>query len=178
MTLPVDYEIVPLAERHCQGVIEIFNFYIAESYAAFPAEPVTETFFERFLEMSRGYPAMAVMAGDLVAGFGFLRPYHWAGTFSSTAEITYFLRPGHTRRGLGTTLLELLSQQAERQGIKVIIASLSSLNLASLAFHLKNGFAICGALKQVGQKFGQHFDVILMQKHLGGLEAGSENLPT
>jgi L-amino acid N-acyltransferase YncA len=175
MVQPVDYYIVPLSEHHCQGVIEIFNFYIAESYAAFPDKTVPETFFERFLEMSRGYPALAAMAGDTVAGFSFLRPYHWADTFSSTAEVTYFLRPEHTRRGLGTTLLELLCQQAEPQGIKVIIASTSSRNLASLAFHLKNGFEICGTLKQVGKKFGQHFDVVLMQKHLEGIEVGSEN---
>ena len=166
MIQPVDYDIVPLSERHGREVIEIFNFYIAQSYAAFPDKTVSESFFERFLEMFRGYPAMAAMADNIVAGFSFLRPYHWAATFSSTAEITYFLRPGHTRRGLGTALLELLCEQAEQQGIKIIVASLSSRNLASLAFHLKNGFEICGALKQVGKKFGQHFDVVLMQKHL------------
>jgi L-amino acid N-acyltransferase YncA len=166
MIQPSCYGIVPLSECHCQGVIEIFNHYIAESYAAFPDKPVTETFFQRFLEMSKGYPAVAAMAGDIVAGFSFLRPYHWAATFSSTAEITYFLRPEHTRRGLGTTILELLCKQAEPQGIKIIVASLSSRNLASLGFHLKNGFEICGVLKQAGEKFGQLFDVVLMQKHL------------
>jgi L-amino acid N-acyltransferase YncA len=175
MIQPMDYTIVPLSERHCQGVIEIFNFYITESHAAFPDKPVTEAFFRRFLEMSRGYPTAAAMAGDIVAGFGFLRPFHWAATFSHTAEITYFLRPEHTRRGLGTTLLELLCQQAYHQGLQVIIASLSSRNQASLAFHLKNGFEFCGSLKQVGKKFGQHFDVVLLQKHLRRSELSPEN---
>jgi L-amino acid N-acyltransferase YncA len=163
---PADHRIVPLSERHGQGVMEIFNFYITESHAAFPGKPVPEMFFNRFLEMSRGYPALAVMAEDIVVGFGFLRPYHWAETFARTAEITYFLRPEHTRRGLGATLLEHLCQQAGQQGIEVIVATLSSRNQSSLAFHLKNGFAICGTLKQVGKKFGQDFDVVLMQKRI------------
>jgi phosphinothricin acetyltransferase len=161
-----DYRIVPLSERHCQEAIEIFNFYITESHAAFPDKPVPEAFFIRFLEMSKGYPALAVMAADIVVGFSFLRPYHWAETFRRTAEITYFLRPEHTRQGLGSTLLEYLCQQAGQHGIEVIIASLSSRNLASLAFHLKNGFEICGTLRQVGKKFGQDFDVVLMQKKI------------
>jgi L-amino acid N-acyltransferase YncA len=171
---PADYRIVPLSERHGQGVMEIFNFYITESHAAFPDKPVPEAFFDRFLEMSRGYPALAVMADDIVVGFGFLRPYHWAETFGRTAEITYFLRPKHTRQGLGTTLLESLCQQAEQQAIEVIVASLSSRNLASLAFHLKNGFEICGTLKQVGKKFGQDFDVVIMQKQLTRTAVGLE----
>ncbi len=165
---PVDYSIVPLTQHHGPGVIEIFNYYITESHAAFPDKPVPQAFFQRFLEMSRGYPAAVVMSDDIVVGFGFLRPYHWADTFLRTAEITYFLHPEHTRRGLGTTLLELLCRQARQQGIAVIVASLSSRNLASLAFHLKNGFEICGTFKQVGQKFGQDFDVVLMQKKVTG----------
>jgi L-amino acid N-acyltransferase YncA len=171
---PADYRIVPLSERHGQGVMEIFNYYITESHAAFPDKPVPDAFFARFLEMSKGYPALAVMAGDIVVGFSFLRPYHWAETFSRTAEITYFLRLEHTRRGLGATLLEYLCQQAGQQGIEVIVVSLSSRNLASLAFHLKNGFEICGTLRQVGKKFGQDFDVVLMQKQIPRTEVGFE----
>ena len=171
---PADYRIMPLSEHHCRGVMEIFNFYITESHAAFPDKPVPQAFFERFLEMSRGYPAAAIMADDTVAGFGFLRPYHWAETFRRTAEITYFLRPEHTRQGLGTTLLNYLCQQAGPHGIEVIVASLSSRNLASRAFHVKNGFEICGILRRVGKKFGQDFDVVLMQKQItrSGVDLG------
>ena len=175
---PADYRIVPLSEHHARGVMEIFNYYITGSHAAFPDQPVPDTFFSRFLEMSKGYPALAVMADDIVVGFSFLRPYHWAGTFARTAEITYFLRPEHTRRGLGSTLLEYLCQQAGRQGIEVIVASLSSRNLASLAFHLKNGFEICGTLKKVGTKFGQDFDVVLMQRHITRNEVSLEGRTT
>jgi phosphinothricin acetyltransferase len=175
---PGDYQIVPLSERHCQGVMEIFNYYITESHAAFPDKPVPEVFFNRFLEMSKGYPALAVMTDDFVVGFSFLRPYHWAETFGRTAEITYFLRPEHTRRGLGAALLESLCQQAGQQGIEVIVASLSSRNLASLAFHLKNGFEICGTLKRVGRKLGQDFDVVLMQKQITRNEVSLEKRTT
>lgn len=175
---PAEYSIVPLSERHGRGVMEIFNFYITESHAAFPGKPVPESFFNRFLEMTRGYPALAVTAEDIVVGFSFLRPYHWAETFARTAEIAYFLRPEHTRRGLGATLLEHLCQQAGQQGIEVIVASLSSRNQASLAFHLKNGFEISGTLKQVGKKFGQDFDVVLMQKHISRTEIGFEKRTT
>ena len=60
----------------------------------------------------------------------------------------------------------------------MIVASFSSRNLASLAFHLKNGLGICSTLRQVGKKFGQNFDVVLMQKQIIRNEASPEKRTT
>ena len=60
-----------------------------------------DEFFDRVLKLSEGYPAAGVKndAGEVV-GFGFLRAFHAAGTFRRTAEVSYFLLPEHTGRGL------------------------------------------------------------------------------
>jgi phosphinothricin acetyltransferase len=113
--------------------------------------------------MTRGYPAIvAKAAAGKVAGFAFLRPYHFAETFKRTAEITYFLLPEHTRLGLGTAFLEELVKAARAMGIDSILASVSSLNQASLNFHLRHGFKECGRFPRVGRKFGEDFDVVYM----------------
>ncbi|HEY9073621.1 MAG TPA: GNAT family N-acetyltransferase, partial [Desulfobaccales bacterium] len=149
-------------------VIDIFNHFIRHSHAAFPADPVDYAFFDRFLEISRGYPSLVVKdAAQQVVGFAFLRPYHPAATFSRTAEITYFILPEHTRQGLGTAILELFVEQAGPLGIDTILASVSSKNPESLRFHLKNGFRECGRFVKVGRKFGEDVDVVWLQKRLG-----------
>jgi phosphinothricin acetyltransferase len=87
-------------------------------------------------------------------------------TFSRTAEVTYFIHPDHTGKGLGKLLLGFLEKGAVEKGITNILANISSLNPRSIEFHQKNGFIKCGRLRNVGKKNGQEFDTVWMQKRL------------
>jgi len=48
--------------------------------------------------------------------------------------------------------------------IKTLLASISSRNKESIAFHKKHGFIECGRFKDIGRKRGKPFDVVWMQK--------------
>jgi L-amino acid N-acyltransferase YncA len=162
----VSYEFEAMSEKHRQPVIDIFNYYIQNSQAAFPDAPVGYDFYDRFLRMTQGHPAIVVCDEAQIVGFAMLHPYHWATTFKRTAEITYFLMPDHTQRGLGTHILNEFIHQAQSMSMDTLLACISSLNLASIQFHQKHGFRECGRLARVGRKFEQDFDIVWMQKHL------------
>ena len=163
----MDYSLEPMEDSHRLPVIDIFNDYIRHSHAAFLAEPVDYTFFDHFLRLSRGYPAVAVRSAEQeVVGFAFLRPHFSQAAFKRAAEVTYFILPEHTRKGLGTTILELFVEQAGALGIDSILACVSSKNLESVRFHQKNGFREVGRFVKVGRKFGEDFDAIWLQKRL------------
>jgi phosphinothricin acetyltransferase len=51
-------------------------------------------------------------------------------------------------------------------GIVTVLASISSLNQSSLAFHKKNGFVECGRFVGIGRKMGTGFNVFWMQKKI------------
>ncbi|MDD5643570.1 MAG: N-acetyltransferase, partial [Syntrophales bacterium] len=90
----MDYSFEEMSTSHRQAVIDIFNYFIKHSYAAFPEKELGSDFFDRFLEMSPGYPKVVVKAPDQgVIGFGAMRPHHFADSFQRTAEISYFLLP-------------------------------------------------------------------------------------
>lgn len=157
----------PMTPSHGDAVVEIFNYYITNSFAAYREQPVPRPFFERLLQATEGYPAyVAVDEAKRVVGFAFLRPFRQADSLRRTAEITYFLAPEATRRGLGTALLNRLIEQAKLNGIDTLLADISSRNPASIAFHRKHGFHECGRFERVGRKHGQDFDIVWMQKHL------------
>lgn len=162
----MDYILETMSESHRQAVIDIFNYYIQNSYAAYPDQPVEYHFFDRFMEISQGYPTAVAKAAANVVGFGFLRPFHPASTFRRTAEVAYFIMPEHTRQGLGTAMLGYFTEQAQKLGIDSILASVSSHNPESLNFHVKKGFQECGRLPGVGRKFGRDVDVVWLQKRL------------
>lgn len=95
-----------------------------------------------------------------------LRTHNPMPTFSRTAEVTYFIHPDYTGKGLGKKLLGFLEKGAVEKGITNILANISSLNPRSIDFHKKNGFVECGRFKNVGRKKGQLFDTVWMQKVL------------
>jgi L-amino acid N-acyltransferase YncA len=164
----VEYRFEPMTEEHREAVVAIFNNYVTSSFAAYPDAPVPLGFFDKMLEMVKGYCAVVAVGDDgLVIGYGMLRPYHFASTLKRTAELTYFLKADCTRQGVGTAMLDFLIGEAKRLGIDNLTASVSSLNPASITFHLKNGFMECGRVRNAGTKLGRDFDVVLFQKRLG-----------
>jgi phosphinothricin acetyltransferase len=162
-----DYIFEKMSESHRAAVIDIFNYFIRHSYAAYFEEAVDYLFFDHFLKMSRGYPALVIKNdGQQAVGFGFMRPHHLADSFKRAAEVTYFILPEYTRKGLGTAMLDFFAEEARQRGIDSLLANISSRNEESIRFHLKNGFRECGRFLKVGRKFGEDFDVVWMQKIL------------
>ncbi len=161
------YKIIPLSSEDRESVMDIFNHYVENSFAAYPEKKFPYQFFDIFLQMSSGFPRGVIKdENDKTVGFGMLRSHNPMPTFSQTAEVTYFIHVDYTGKGLGKMLLGFLEQGAEEKGIKNILASISSLNPGSIRFHEKNGFVECGRFKQVGRKNGLDFDTVWMQKRV------------
>ena len=161
----MDYRLEPVSVKDGDQIIDIFNYYVENSFAAYPESKVSYEFFGSFLNLTQGYPFLVAKdMGGKIVGFGGLRPYSPLPTFSRAAEITNFISPEHTGIGIGQPIVDRLLDQAKRMGIVTILASISSLNQATLAFHKKNGFVECGRFVGIGQKMGQAFDVVWMQR--------------
>jgi phosphinothricin acetyltransferase len=155
-----------MGEGDREAVIDLFNYYIENSFAAYPDKKVPYGLFDQFLTLTEGYPAFTVRdeeSADRVVGFAFLRPYHPFREFQRAAEIAYFIEPGYTGRGVGSKILERIIGAAKRKGIDTILANVSSLNESSLRFHERHGFAECGRFRRVAKKKGQDLDAVWMQ---------------
>ncbi len=163
----MNYTFAPMTKAYRKPVIDIFNYFIENSFAAYPERVLSYDAFDHFRILSTGCPRVVVKAptGQII-GFAFLQHYHPASSLKKTAMITYFILPEHTRNGLGEKILERFISEAKSQGIVYILASISSLNQESIHFHLKNGFSECGRFVGIGEKFGKTFDMVWMQRQL------------
>lgn len=161
-------EFEPLSDSHRQAVMRIFNHYVVNGTAAFSDAELPESFYPQILERVKGYPAYSVVdrqAGEVV-GFCYLSAYKPVPTFRETATVTYFISPSHLGQGIGRICLGRLEEDAAKQGIRHIIAEISSENEQSMSFHASQGFVHAGRLKNVGFKLGRAFDIVYMQKEL------------
>ena len=161
------YSIHPVSDEDSESVMDIFNYYVENSFAAYPENRLPYEAFAMLLQMSKGYPSASIKDQDgKVVGFGMLRVHNPIPAFSQTAEVTYFIHPDHTGKGLGKMLLDSFERCAVEKGITNILACISSLNPGSVRFHRRNGFSECGRFRKVGKKKGQDFDTVWMQKIL------------
>jgi L-amino acid N-acyltransferase YncA len=141
----MEYSINPISDEDRESIMDIFNYYVDNSFAAYPVKKLPYQAFDMFLQMSDGFPTGSVRdQNGRIVGFGMLRSHNPMPTFSRTAEVTYFIHPDYTGNGLGKRLLDFLEKGAVEKGITNILASISSLNPGSIEFHRKNGFIECG----------------------------------
>lgn len=156
----------PLQERHRKGVIDVVNLYIATTTSAYPQQPLDYAQFDGYLDNAQRLCGFAVVDAGSVVGFCQLKPYRDMDTFDHTVELTYFLEPGSTGKGIGGLVLTRLIEEARARNKTQLLASISGENTVSLKFHAKHGFVESGRLRNIGHKFGRDFDVVLMQRRL------------
>jgi phosphinothricin acetyltransferase len=162
-----DYTIRKFSSGDKQAVTDIFNYFVENSYAAYPDKKVGLIFLEKLKEpvISDSFYVVETSKKKII-GFGLVKRHHTYEVFNRTAELTYFILPEHARRGLGSKLLTMLLDDAKKADVDALLAHISSLNEGSLIFHQKHGFMECGRFKRIGRKNGEDFDVIWMQRFI------------
>ena len=84
--------------EHQDEVIEIFNYYIKETTAAYRENIVEKDHFLNFLNVTKNYPGFAIKdAGNKITGFCMLKSHISLSTFSEVAEIMYFIHHEYLR---------------------------------------------------------------------------------
>ncbi|MGE5832707.1 MAG: N-acetyltransferase family protein [Methanomicrobiales archaeon] len=165
--MPEEFALTPIASSDREAVIDLFNYYIEHSFAAYPTERVPYEFFRMVEEVMKGFPTVAARdrKGTLI-GFAFLHPHNPMPTFAHTAEVTYFVKPECTGKGIGSRMLAFLEEGGRKRGISCLLASISSLNEGSIRFHTRHGFVECGRFREIGRKKGRYFDTVWMEKRI------------
>jgi L-amino acid N-acyltransferase YncA len=160
----VDYSIRLVNAHDWHAVTDVFNQFVDLSMAAYPEERVGSEFFASKHRVAPDYPFLVVEAAARVVGFAYLSPVHPVATMRRSAQLTYFILPEHTGKGLGERLLDLLLDRGREMGVDNFMAHISSLNEGSIRFHRRHGFSECGRFRRVGSKHGRDFDMVWMQR--------------
>jgi L-amino acid N-acyltransferase len=153
--------------RDAAAIREIYNAEVRESTVTFDLVP--RSLEEQLLwidEHSGGYPAIVCTNDDVVAGFASLTPYRPRPAYAPTVEDSVYVHRAYRGQGIGQRLLADLVELARSHGFHSLIGRIVGGHEASIALHLKCGFTEIGCEREVGRKFGQWLDVVLMQRML------------
>ncbi|ABD69134.1 GCN5-related N-acetyltransferase [Rhodoferax ferrireducens T118] len=118
--------------------------------------------------LAKGLPYLVAAKGDQVMGFAYCNWFKPRPAYRFSAEDSIYLADEAIGQGLGRALLAELMAQAEKAGVRKLIAVIGdSANHGSIGVHRSAGFSMVGVLKSCGWKFDQWLDVVMMDKALG-----------
>ena len=120
--------------------------------------------------LSKGLPYLvaADTRSGRVLGFAYCTWFKPRPAYRFSAEDSVYIAADAHGKGLGRALLAELAAQAQRIGVRKLIAVIGdSANLGSICVHRSVGFTDVGVLKACGWKFDKWLDVVMMEKPLG-----------
>jgi len=165
---PTTPAIRPAEPADSAAVAAIYNHYVAETVITFEEEPVTSGEMARRIQdvQSALLPWLVAEENGRVAGYAYATPWKTRSAYRFSVEITVYLAPGRTGRGLGSLLYSHLFSALQTRGIHAVIGGVALPNQASVALHEKFGFTKVAQFSQVGFKFNQWIDVGYWQRIL------------
>jgi phosphinothricin acetyltransferase len=147
------------------AICAVANPFVHDTLVTFTTEERVPEAVARALE-SGATICLLAEEGDEAIGFASFSGFRNGPGYAATKEHTILLSPRGRRRGIGRALMAALEDEARGQGVHVLVAGISSANPDGIAFHRALGFREVGRMPQVGRKFGQWLDLVLMQKIL------------
>ena len=160
----------PSLSQDVPSITAIYAHHVLHGTGTFEITPPT---FEDMLArredvLSKGLPYLVALEGEKVVGFAYCNWFKPRPAYRFSAEDSIYLAPESNGQGLGRLLLAELMAQAEKAGVRKLIAVIGdSANAASIGVHRSAGFSPVGTLKSSGWKFDRWLDVVMMDKALG-----------
>lgn len=164
----------PSTDADLPSITAIYAHHVLTGTGTFEVDPpsLEDMRGRRADVLSKNLPWLVAVErgneGPNVIGYAYCNWFKPRPAYRFSAEDSIYLSPEAAGKGVGRTLLEELMAQAQRAGVRKLIAVIGdSANAGSIAVHTSAGFQPVGVLKSCGWKFDKWLDVVLMDKFLG-----------
>jgi len=166
---PLPIEISRLRDDEREAARAIANHWIETSTSTFHETPTSEAEFaaEVVEHASDRHGCFGIRADGELVGYLVVAAFKGRCAYRDSAEVSVYLAPGATGRGLGRQAVAYALDHARRHDLHALLAVICTENQASLALFAAAGFEEVGRLRQVGRKFGRLLDVAYLERLLG-----------
>jgi phosphinothricin acetyltransferase len=158
------FDIRPAQQTDLEAITEIYNQAILRTTSSFDVDPKSiDEQQEWFAQHDKYFPIFVATLDKVVIGWISLSKWSDRCGYSSTAEVSLYVHEKHRGKGYGRKLLNSTLDMGRKSGIHTIIARIVKDNEISLHLFEQLGFEYVGTIKEVGKKFGELLDVVIMQ---------------
>lgn len=166
-----EVQVRPGVENDLKALTDIYNHYIRETPITFDTAVFTPE--ERrpwLLSHPEDGPHRLKVAeardSQEILGYATSSAFRPKPAYTTSVEVTVYLAPDVTGRGIGTLLYESLFASLATEDLHRAYAGIAQPNEASARLHERFGFRHVGTYREVGRKFGRYWDVAWYEKDL------------
>jgi len=165
---PLAIAIRPATEADLPAINAIYNHEIEHGVATWDTAPWTLAARQDwFAGHDALTPIIVAEHAGRVAGFAYATLMSKKHGWRFTREDTIYVAPEFHGQRVGERLLGALLECLRDLGVRLVVASITSSNTASLNLHRKFGFEVMGEMRNAGFKLGEWRNTTYMQVDLG-----------
>ena len=143
------------------AVRQIYLEGIASGHATFETNaPDYETWDANHHQFAR----LMLVTDERVAGWAALSRVSARQVYAGVAEVSVYVSTEFRGHGHGQTLLNALIEEAERNGIWTLQASIFPENTGSIEIHRRGGFRVVGHRERIAKLKGVWRDTLLFER--------------
>ncbi|MET8639005.1 N-acetyltransferase family protein [Streptomyces sp. NPDC004074] len=166
-----EVQVRPGVESDLAALTDLYNHYVRKTPITFDTAVFTPE--ERrpwLLSHPEDGPYRLMVATDpesgTILGYATSSAFRPKPAYATSVEVTVYLAPQATGRGVGTRLYTALFESLAGQDLHRAYAGIAQPNEASVRLHERLGFRHIGTYREVGYKFGRYWDVAWYEKEL------------
>jgi phosphinothricin acetyltransferase len=146
-------------------MLDIYNYYVLTTTATFHSASLTLGQMREILFFDNPrFKSFAILCDRVVCGYAIAAQFKNREAYDSTAEVTVYLKPEYTGKGIGNRAVQFVEDYALTQDFHVLLALVCSENTQSISVFEKNGYEKCAHYKEIGKKFGRWLNLDVYQK--------------
>jgi len=153
-----------------EAILPIYNDAVLNTTAVFDYRAQTLEMRREWFraKQSAKLPVLVAVDDERVLGFASYGPFRAWPAYKYSVELSVYVDKDARGRGIGTTLVRAVVDEARMGDLHVVIAGITADNEISLRLHERLGFREVAHIPQVGYKFGKWLDLKLLQLTLEG----------
>lgn len=167
-------EIREAVTQDAQALQAIYAPYVLETAITYEYDvPTLEDFTGRIEGTLRKYPYLVAIVDGRIVGYAYAGTFKGRRAYDCSVETSIYIDRTFHGQGIGRMLYEALEERLKAQGITNMYACIAYteqedeyLTNASVRFHERMGFQLCGTFHRCAVKFGRSYDMVWMEKFL------------
>ena len=157
----------PVEEKHIAPLRDIYNYYVENTTVTFHSEILDSEEMKGILFFKNPrFKSFAILNSNEVVGYVILSYYKPRQAYDFTAEVTIYLHPEQTGKGIGSKAMEFIEKAACESKFHALLGVICAENDSSIKLFKKFGYWECAHFKEVGFKYNRLLDVVVYEKLL------------
>lgn len=156
------------------ALLKIYSPYVTDTAISFECTvPTVEEFQSRIACTLKNFPYLVAELDGQIIGYTYAKAFVGREAYKFSAELTIYLNKNFRGRGVGRKLYGELEKILAQRGTTNLYACVAYpevedefLTRASVKFHERLGFKICGKFTDCGEKFSRRYSMVWLEKIL------------